>query len=214
MNFKLFLIRPTLLFSLLMLFSVLGNAQIVDELIGQKRVRAQALLKPYRLVDYKLAREVHTIEKGIHQTVLFENDSCKNFYWAVTPSSMDRFKGLLIDNGYTANNNGGYVKDSLLLQVKSLESGKATLFIASINSNLVGNRDAAGRVVIKKKKAKKKTTTVDSNTQLHELPLLQQAILEEERNAKLVTTPKKEKDPSKHWVGTTTGRIKVLGWEK
>ena len=209
MKFKLFPFRPTLVFSLLMFVSILGNAQIVDEIIGQKRSRVQALLKAYRLVDYKLEREVHTIESGIHQTVLFENDSCKKFYWAVTPSSIDRFKSLLIDNGYTSNQGKGYVKDSLSLQVRPLESGKATLFIASITGELKGKRDAAGRVVVKKRKP------MDGTGQV-ELPLLQQAILEEERKAKLDTTPKRKKvkDPSKHWVGTPTGRTKVLGWDQ
>ncbi|MCB0755394.1 MAG: hypothetical protein H6602_02550 [Flavobacteriales bacterium] len=210
MDFKLFAFRPTLVFSLLMLASTAVNAQIVDAIIGQKRSRVQALLRDYRLVDYKLEREVHTIENGIHQTVLFENDSCRKFYWAVTPTSMDRFKSLLIDNGYTSAENAGYAKDSLVLEVRALESGKATLFIASIAEGLKGERDAAGREVVKKPKP------MDGTGQVQELPLLQQAILEEESKAKLDTTPKpkKVKDPSKHWVGTPSGRTKVLGWDQ
>jgi hypothetical protein len=210
MDFKLFSFRPILVFSLLMFASTTINAQIIDAIIGQKRSRVQALLREYRLVDYKLEREVHSIETGIHQTVLFDNDSCKQFYWAVTPTSMDRFKSLLIDNGYAVGENSGYVRDSLQLEVRPLESGKATLFIASIDEKLKGKRDAAGRVVIEKPKP------MDGTGLVQELPLLQQAILEEERKAKLDTTPrsKKVKDPYKHWVGTPTGRTKVLGWDQ
>jgi hypothetical protein len=208
MESKLFVIRPTLFFLLLIVVSSVGNAQIVDELIGQKRSRAQALLKAYRLVDYKLEREVHTIESGIHQTVLFENDTCRKFYWAVTPESMDRFKSLLIDNGYANSLQGGYSKDSLMLQMRPLESGKATLFIASISKTLTGKRDASGKVV------KEKPKPMDGSGHVQELPLLQQAILEEERKAKVDTlTRKKVKNPSRHWIGTPSGRTKVLGWE-
>ena len=192
-----------------MAFSVLGNAQIIDKIIGQKRSRVQALLKSYRLVDYKQEREVHTIESGIHQTILFENDSCKKFYWAVVPSSMDRFKSLLIDNGYIVDSNIGYAKDSLKLEARKLESGKATLFIASISrEELTGDRDAAGRAVVKKSKR------LDGTGEVQTLPLLQQAILEEEMKAKKDTTPKRKKDPTRHWVGPTYGKTTILGGEK
>lgn len=191
-----------------MTVSLFGNAQIVDQIIGQKRSRVQALLKPYRLVDYKLEREVHTIEDGIHQTVLFENDSCKKFYWAVVPNKLDRFKSLLIDNGYTFKKEVGYVKHTLQLQSRTLESGKATLFIASLSVPQEGKRDAAGRKVEKKQKP------MDGSAEVQTLPLLQQAILEEEKRAKLDTTPKKKKDPSRHWVGPTYGKTSILGWDK
>jgi hypothetical protein len=193
----------------MMSHSLLGNAQIVDELIGQKRSRVQALLKPYRLVDYKVEREVHTIESGIHQTVLFENDSCIKFYWAVTPNSIDRFKSLLIDNGYTIEANTGFAKDSLKLQTRTLESGKATLFIASLSkAELKGNRDAAGRVIVEKVKP------MDGSGEVQTMPRLQQAILEEEKRAMLDTTPKPKKDPSRHWIGPTYGKTSILGWDK
>lgn len=208
------LIRPTLLFAVLMTFSAIGKAQLVDEIIGQKRSRVQAMLKPYRILDYKVEREVHTIESGIHQTVLFENDTCKRFYWAVTPTGQDRFKSLLIDNGYSRSDSVSFLKDSLLLQVRQLSSGKATLYIASITNKLEGNRDAAGRKVEPKKNKTKKVKQLASASELQQMPLLQQAILEEELRAKNDTTPKKKKDPSRHWVGSKYGRTNVLGWEK
>lgn len=215
-EYKLFKFRQTFVFSTVMLFSIVAQAQLIDEIIGQKRSRVQALLKPYRILDYKLEREVHTIEAGIHQTVLFENDTCKRFYWAVTPTGEDRFKSLLIDNGYAKADSGNFAKDSLLLQVRELSSGKATLYIASILSdNLKGKRDAAGRQIVERKKRNKDgTRKLASAAELQQMPLLQQAILEEELRAKNDTTPKKKKDPSKHWVGSKYGKTNVLGWEQ
>jgi len=183
-----------------------ANSQIIDEVIGQRRIRVQAMLKPYRILDYKQEREVHNIESGIHQTVLFENDTCKRFYWAVTPSSMERFKSLLSENGYKPEGTG-FVKDSLNLLARELNSGKATLFIASISAELKGNRDASGRIIVKKKKSE---GTVDEDY----IPLLQKAIMEEELRAKNDTTPKKKKDPRRHWVGGSSGETSILGWEE
>lgn len=204
--FKLFPFRPTLLILLLTACCAQANAQIVDRLLGQKRTTVQTLLKPYRIVDYKKERVVHNIESGIHQTALFENDTCVKFYWAVTPESMGRFKDLMLENGYKADGEG-FVKDSVLVDARELNSGKATLFIAAISKELKGNRDATGAIVVEKKKG------VD-NSEVQTMPLLQQAILEEERKAALDTTPKPKKDPRRHWVGTKSGNTSILGWEQ
>lgn len=186
---------------------LLGNAQIVDEVIGQKRMRVQALLKPFRILDYKKEREVHRIDDAITQTVLFENDTCKRFYWMVTPDGVERFGGLLSQNGYVPTKNG-FAKDSLVLEARELNSGKAKLYIASISlENLIGIRDMAGRPVFKKKRAL-------TEAEIQSMPLLQQAILEEEAALKEDSLPKKKKDPQRHWVGTTSGNMMLLGWEK
>lgn len=201
---RLFLIRQTGLFIVFLglVFSSVANAQLVDELIGQKRIKVQALLKPYRLLDYKKEREVHSIEKGLSQTVLFENDTCVKFYWMVTPEELNNFQQLLGKNGYKADG-AGFVKDSLELLVRELNSGKATLFIASISPKLTGKRDAAGRPVKDKVRSEVQT-----------MPRLQQAILLEEEEAKKDSVIKKPKDPTRHWVGGSVGNTKILGWEK
>ncbi len=185
---------------------------MVDELVGQRRSKVQVLLKPYRILDYKKEREVHSIQNGIHQTVLFENDTCRRFYWAVTPAGMDRFKELLNENGYVKNGDG-FAKDSLLLAVRELNSGKATLFIASLSSDLTGKRDASGTPISKKRiKQKQQEAKQADNSNEQYIPLMQQIVAEE----KLDTTPKpkRKKDPTKHWVGTPSGRTTILGWEK
>ena len=194
---KLFSFRQTLVFVLL-LAATCSKAQLVDGVLGQKRTVVQVLLKPYRIIDYKKEREVHNIDQGIHQTVLFENDTCRRFYWAVTPDKIDKFKSMLLDGGYKADGKSGFVKDSLELVAKPLESGKATLFIAALSKELKGDRNAAG-VIIKKKRV----------ANLEAMPLLQQAILAEE----LDSTPKPKKDPSDHWVGGKYGKKSVLGWD-
>lgn len=196
---KLFSFRPTLLFLFLFLSAFTSKAQLIDAILGQPRDAVQVLLRPLRLIDYKKERVVHNVEIGIHQTVLFENDTCQRFYWAVVPNKMDKFKSMLLDGGYRSVPNKGFVKDSLELVQKPLESGKATLFIAALSKELNGDRDASGRKVQKKKMAN-----------LEAMPLLQRAILAEEQD----TTPKPPRDPSDHWVGGKYGKTNILGWDQ
>ncbi|MFT6027049.1 MAG: hypothetical protein ACI8P5_001308, partial [Bacteroidia bacterium] len=196
---QLFSFRQTLVFILILVGGYTTNAQIVDGLLGQRRTLVQVMLRPYRIIDYKKERVVHNIESGIHQTVLFENDTCKRFYWAVTPEKMDKFKSMLLDGGYRSEKSIGFVKDSLELIMKPLNSGKATLFVAALSKELKGNRTLSGKIIKKKRAAS-----------LEAMPLLQQAILAQERD----TTPKPKKDPSDHWVGGKYGKTNILGWEK
>lgn len=196
---KLFSFRQTLIFFLLFAGAFSSKAQLVDGVLGQKREVVQVMLRSFRLIDYKKEREVHGVEAGIHQTVLFENDTCQRFYWAVTPDKIDKFKSMLLDGGYQSVSGNSFVKDSLELLAKPLKSGKATLFIAALSKELKGERDASGRRVQKKKIAS-----------LEAMPLLQRAILAEERD----TTPKLPKDPSDHWVGGKYGKTSILGWDK
>ena len=196
---QLFSFRQTLVFILILVGVGASNAQIVDGLLGQRRQLVQVMLRPYRIIDYKKERVVHNVESGIHQTVLFENDTCKRFYWAVTPEKMDKFKSMLLDGGYRSEKSIGFVKDSIELIMKPLSSGKATLFVAALSKELKGNRTLSGKVIKKKRVAS-----------LEAMPLLQQAILAEERD----TTPKPKKDPSDHWVGGKYGKTNILGWEK
>ncbi len=196
--FRLFRIRQTLIFLLLIGSSTLGHAQLVDELLGQPRNKVSVLLRPYRIIDYKKERVVHNVQKGIHQTVLFENDTCKRFYWAVTPDNSDKFKSMLLDAGYSIAKNIGFVKDSLQLMEKPLKSGKATLYIAALSKELKGNRDASGAPVVDRE------TVVN----IEAMPLMHQAILAEEND----TTPKPLKDPTDNWVGGKYGKVEVLGW--
>lgn len=200
---KLCLIRQTAIFLVILLISTAAKAQLVDGLLGQKRALVQVLLRSYKLVDYQKEREVHIISKGVHQTALFENDTCVRFYWAVNTEHVPDFRNQLAINGYRPNEAGMFVKDSLELIVKPLDSGKATLFIAALSQKLQGKRDAAGRPVVPAKKVMASD---------NELPLLQQAILAEEADS--LSSTKKVRYPEQNWVGTRSGTTTILGWEK
>lgn len=204
---KLFFIRQVALTSVLLLAVFFTtHAQLVDQVIGQKRSKVQALLKPYRILDYKQEREVHNIEPGIHQTVLFENDTCKRFYWAVTPTGMPRFKVLLLDNGYQKTESG-FAKDSLQLLSRGLESGKATLFIASLR---IERSATAANAKAHHTRTKRE---LPSQSELQAMPLLQQAILEEEaRGSSDSSSMKKKRTPKEQWVGGSVGQANLLGW--
>jgi hypothetical protein len=111
---------------------------------------------------------------------------------------MDYFTNLLLESGYKRVGDDGFVKDSLKINVKPLKSGKATLFIADLTAEMKQMQ----RVVYQQKMQKP--------TGQEPLPLLQQAILAEERD----TTAKPPKDPQRHWVGRKKGRATILGWEQ
>ncbi len=193
--------RTMLFFSALLLLGGNCSAQLVDGILGQKRTIAQVLLRPYRIIDYGKERVVHQIDEGINQTVFFENDTCVKFYWAVDTELVDTFKSRLLNEGYVLHELG-LRKDSLELSLKPLPSGKSTLFIASISATLAGDRDPSGRPVVVR------TTKVVEN---EPTPLLQQAIMDEEKNR---PEQKKHKDPKRHWVGNQDGELRILGWEK
>ncbi|MCF8277596.1 MAG: hypothetical protein K9J17_12755 [Flavobacteriales bacterium] len=195
---KLFPFRQTFIFSVIMLMAFGANAQLVDGIIGQRRDLVHVYLRPYRIIDYKMERMVVNVDKGIHQTALFENDTCTRFYWAVTPESIQNFKVMLLESGYSINSSGdGFVKDSLELTIKPLDSGKATLYIASISSGLKGKREVSG-----------KPAKVKKVVEVQAMPLLQQAILEAEKD----TTAKPPKDPKRHWIGGKYGSANLLGY--
>lgn len=204
LNNPLFSFRPTALLSLMLLLFNTSNAQLVDGVLGQKRTVVQVLLRPFRIIEYDKDRVVRFIDTGIHQTVLFENDTCVKFYWAVDADGMDAFKSRLMEAGYVADANG-FKKDSLELTLKPLASGKSTLFIASISPGLEGARDASGKLVV-----------VRNNrfVENEPVPLLQQAILAEEKDKRAGKKPKEPKNPKQHWVGEKEGTVRVLGWEK
>ena len=184
------------------------SAQLVDEIIGQKRSKVQAQLKQYRIIDYKQDREVHSVEPGIHQTLLFENDTCRRFYWTVVPSSLDRFDNLMIDNGYQRVEEG-FTKDGIRVLARELESGSATLYIVSAEKKV--SRDIRVASASLDKESRKKGLPTEA--ELQTLPLLQRTILEEaERDTADAALPKRLKDPKKHWVGDSFGQTRILGW--
>jgi hypothetical protein len=207
---RLFHIRQTFLFIGLMALSAAANAQLVDAILGQKRSLVSVLMRPYRIVDYKLERVVHTAGDGIHQTVFYKNDTCNKFYWAVPTDVIPEFTAKLTDAGYKPTAENGFVKDSLELIVRPLESGTATLFIAVLSTEMKEMQAAAQKQKRKKQQTQRPKASVPSQVELEAMPLLQQAILAEEAD----TTPKPPKNPQRHWVGEREGKTSILGWDK
>lgn len=188
-----------------MVLSVATKAQLVDTVLGQKRSHVSVLLRPYRIVDYKLERVVHGIGDGVHQTVFYENDTCNKFYWAVPNDFVESFSTQLVEAGYTPLATGAFAKDSMELVVKPIESGNATLFIAVLTADMKAKQAVAQK---RKKPKQKQKASVPSQVELEAMPLLQQAILAEEAD----TTAKPPKDPQRHWVGEREGKSSILGW--
>jgi len=207
---RLFNIRQTFLFFGLMALSAAANAQLVDEILGQKRSLVSVLMRPHRIVDYKLERVVHAAGDGIHQTVFYENDTCNKFYWAVPTEAISDFTAKLIDSGYKSTTEDGYAKDSLELVVRPLDSGTATLYIAVLSTGMKEMQAAAQKQKRKKQQTQRLKTSVPSQVELEAMPLLQQAILADEAD----TTPKPPKNPQRHWVGERDGKTNFLGWDK
>jgi len=205
---KLFHIRQTFLFIGLMVLSAAANAQLVDAILGQKRSLVSVLMRPYRIVDYKLERVVHAVGDGIHQTVFYENDTCNKFYWAVPTDAIPEFTAKLTDAGYRSTSENSFVKDSLELVLKPLESGTATLFIAVLSTEMKEMQATVQKQKRKKQQKQKQNTSLPSQVELEAMPLLQQAIIAEEAD----TTLKPPKNPQRHWVGERDGKTKVLGW--
>jgi len=202
---RLFPIRQTLLLFGLMAFSVAANAQLVDAILGQKRSQVSVLMRTNRIVDYKLGRVVHFVGDGIRQTVFYENDTCNKFYWAVPTEAIADFTTKLTDAGYKATSDAGFVKDSLELVIKPLESEAVTLFIAVLSSEMKAKQTVTQR---ERRQKREKKNSVPSQVELEAMPLLQQAILAEEAD----TTAKPPKDPQRHWVGEREGKSSILGW--
>lgn len=204
---KLFLIRQIIAFLLLMMLSVGTKAQLVDEVLGQKRSQVSVLMRPHRIVDYKLERVVHAIGDGIHQTVFFENDTCHKFYWAVPTTVLPQFRQRLLAANYVFASDTHLTKDSLLLLQKPLETGNATLFIALLTPEMKQLQGQLRKPLARRERKGQQTKAATAVT-LEPMPLLQQAILEQEAD----TTAKPRKDPERHWIGTSQGTTRLLGW--
>lgn len=207
---RLFNIRQTLLFFGLMALSTAANAQLVDEILGQKRSLVSVIMRQNRIVDYKLERVVHATGDGIHQTVFYENDTCNKFYWAVPTEAISDFTAKLTYAGYKPTDENGFVKDSLELVVRPLDSGTATLYIAVLSKGMKEMQALAQNQKRKKQQNQRQKSSVPSQLELEAMPLLQQAILAQEAD----TTPKPPKNPQRHWVGKRDGKTSFLGWDK
>lgn len=179
------------------------NAQLVDGIIGVKRTKVQQLLRPYHILDYQQERVVYSFDKGVRQTIIYENDTCFTFFWAVDKNHLPTFLGQLQKSGYSMRGDTSFVKGDILVEKRMLDSGKAILFYAvqDYAKAIIANNRNSGNESYSGKKV--------SGPVLLELPRMQQAILAE----KMDTVPK-TKNPIRNWVGAEEKAVSILGWIK
>lgn len=216
----------------LLLFSglIVVYSQPVDNIIGVKRAKVQQMLRPYRILDYQRDKVAYYIDKGIRQTVFYANDTCTSFLWAVNTEQLPAFITSLETSGYVRSSDGMLTKDGLVVDVRLLESGKATLL--SVRREGAATTDAQqplAEVSIPKTQTKEGGKSEKSSTQAQrkyktdrydhlpmnrgkalviDMPLMQQEAQREKANP-----AKKVKDPQRNWVGEAEGSVKLLGWE-
>ncbi|MCF8257860.1 MAG: hypothetical protein K9J06_09910 [Flavobacteriales bacterium] len=219
---------------LLVIGPAMAEAQPVDNIIGVKRVKVQQMLRPYRILDYQRDKVTYQIEKGIRQTVLYVNDTCASFLWAVNTEQMPAFMSSLEKAGYLQLREGSLSKEGLMVEMRPLDSGKAMVFSARRGMSAateqggavaVADAGAAGRseaetgpkhpVSSGKKVGKKKRPDRYANVPMNhgkavviDMPLMQQEVQREK--AKPV---KEVKDPARNWVGEAEGSARLLGWD-
>jgi len=183
--------------------ATLCSAQLVDGIIGVKRTKVQQLLRPYHILDYQLDRVVYSFDKGVRQTVIYENDTCFTFFWAVDKNQLPNFFGQLQKSGYAMQSDTSFVKGDILIEKRVLDSGKAILFYAvqDFSKAIAANNRFSGN--------ESKSVKKESGPVVLELPRMQQAIIAE----KMDTVPK-IKNPTRNWVGTEQKSVSILGWIK
>lgn len=187
----------------------MAAAQPVDGIIGKKRSRVQQMLREYRILDYQKTRVEYALDKGTRQTVIFNNDTCAAFFWAVNIDRVPEFTSRLLEHGYTIAPDSSLVRNGIVVRPQRLESGKAVLFSASLDESIAVSDVAQFGSTQKNggdKQVKDDTPRVRGPIVLP-LPLMQQAALIEDAD-----TTVKVKDPTRNWVGGTDTEVRFLGY--
>ncbi len=196
-------------------------AQPVDAIIGVKRTRVQQMLRPYRILDYQRDRVSYEIEKGVRQTVLYVNDTCVSFLWAVNADKLQGFIQQLEAAGYSSSTDGSLKKQDMVVSIAELSNGKVSVLTVqgsgiprSTDAKLLANAQESQQVVGKNKKGKQKHDRYANVPMKHggavviNVPLMQQ-----EANREKAEGVRPEKDPQRNWVGDAEGSTRFLGWE-
>jgi hypothetical protein len=197
-------------FAILLLFLAgAATAQPIDRVIGKKRARVQQDLRDLRILDYQRTQVEYLVNKGVRQTVIFKNDTCTAFFYSVTAERVPSFVNELLDHGYAFTPDSSLVREGVVLRPRALESGRAMLFHATTDATY----EVEGRTLAKKtaqrqsgKKNGKDTERVRGPIVLP-LPRMQQAAILEDAD-----TTVKVKDPTRNWVGSEEGEVRVLGY--
>jgi hypothetical protein len=209
---------------------MLADAQPVDNIIGVKRAKVQQILRPYRILDYQRDKVAYQIEKGVRQTVLYANDTCTSFLWAVSTEQLPAFISSLEKSGYVRSSDGSLTKDGLVVDARLLESGKATLLsvrregaatievqqpLAAVSTPKTQTKEGGKSEKTASKGQRKYKSSRYDNVPMNrgkavviDMPLMQQEVQREKANP-----VKKVKDPQRNWVGEAEGSAQLLGWD-
>jgi hypothetical protein len=195
-------------------------AQPVDAILGLKRARVQQILRPYRILDYQRDRVSYEMEKGVRQTILYVNDTCVSFLWAVNTDKVADFRSSLEAAGYVSTADGSYAKEGMEVTVTALESGKVSVFTARatgsfrpmddrpLMSTQVGQHPNTGR------KGRKRPDRYANVPMRHgEAVVIDLPIMQQEANREKAEGIKLVKDPQRNWVGEAEGSTRFLGWQ-
>lgn len=91
------LIRP-----IAIIFLLIGECtaqDIYSDLIGMKRKHIQVLMKNESYVDYQKSHVTYRLSPAVKQTVLYDADTCKAYFWSVALSESESFENGLQQEG-------------------------------------------------------------------------------------------------------------------
>lgn len=109
-------------------------AQVPDALIGLARAKAINRMGELRTMDYDRDRMTYRVAKGISQTLLFEHDTCRAFYWTVKEANRSRFHELILATGFAAQNDSVWVKGSQQIRSQRFSDGSRWMYFATIKA--------------------------------------------------------------------------------
>jgi hypothetical protein len=93
-------IRPMAL--ILLLIGECTAQEMYTDLIGMKRRHVQVVLKKESFVDYQKTHVTYQLTEHVKQTVLYNSDTCKAYYWSVASNAIPEFEEKLKTAGFTS----------------------------------------------------------------------------------------------------------------
>jgi len=87
-----------------------------------------------RTLDYDRDRMTYRVADGISQTLLFERDTCKAFYWTLRDADRDRFRDLLTATGFVTENDTIWVKGPQQIGSQRFSDGSRWMYFATMKA--------------------------------------------------------------------------------
>lgn len=180
-------IRPIPLF--LLLIGECTAQEIHTDLVGMKRSHVQVKMKRESFIDYQKTHVTYRLSPEVKQTVLYDTDTCKAFYWSVLADSASVFEELLQANGLDASDyrktehNTGELNQMIFLVERNVEGSTA---------NVSGNKNERPT----SNSIKPRPTTSVSRSQVE---------------FKASQLPEKEQRTKTNW--DTINKVSVFGWK-